>query len=78
MSKLKSGFALRLSVIQFAAILFAVIHAMSVTQKTDAAADLSGTAFTMFLFGISLVLVMIYVVAGPHIVKLENTFSEDE
>lgn len=78
MSKLKSGFALRLSVIQFAAILFAVIHAMSVTQKTDAASDLSGTAFTMFLFGISLVLVMIYVVAGPHIVKLENTFSEDE
>ena len=78
MSKLKSGFPLRLSVIQFAAILFAVIHAMSLTQKSDAAEDLSGTAFTMFLFGISLVLVFVYIVAGPRIVELEKAFAEQE
>ena len=41
MSKLKSGIPLKLSVAQFVAILFAVIHAMLLTQKTDVAEDLS-------------------------------------
>ena len=78
MSKLKSGIPLRLSVAQFVAILFAVIHAMSLTQRSDAAEDLSGTTFTMFLFGISLLLVLVYIIAGPHLVKLEKTIAEQE
>ncbi len=78
MSKLKSGIPLRLSVAQFVAILFAVIHAMSLTQRSDAAEDLSGTTFTMFLFGISLLLVLVYIVAGPRLVELEKTIAEQE
>ncbi len=78
MSKLKSGIPLRLSVAQFVAILFAVIHAMSLTQRSDAAEDLSGTTFTMFLFGVSLLLVLVYIVAGPRLVELEKTIAEQE
>ena len=78
MSKLKSGIPLRLSAAQFVAILFAVIHAMSLTQRSDAAEDLSGTTFTMFLFGFSLSLVLIYIIAGPHLVELEKAFAEQE
>ena len=78
MSKLKSGIPLRLSVAQFVAILFAVIHAMSLTHKTDAAEDLSGTSFTMFMFGVSLILVLVYIVLGPRLVDIEKAFEEQE
>ena len=78
MSKLKSGIPLRLSVAQFVAILFAVINAMSITHKTDAAEDLSGTSFTMFMFGVSLILVLVYIVLGPRLVDIEKAFEEQE
>ena len=78
MSKLKSGIPLRLSVAQFVAVLFAVIHAMSLTHKTDAAEDLSGTSFTMFMFGVSLILVLVYIVLGPRLVDIEKAFEEQE
>ena len=78
MSNLKSGIPLRLSVAQFVAILFAVIHAMSLTHKTDAAEDLSGTSFTMFMFGVSLILVLVYIVLGPRLVDIEKAFEEQE
>ena len=78
MSKLKSGIPLRLSAAQFVAILFAVIHAMSLTHKTDAAEELSGTSFTMFMFGVSLILVLVYIVLGPRLVDIEKAFEEQE
>tara|TARA_B100000941_G_scaffold93404_1_gene64837 strand:- start:9274 stop:10158 length:885 start_codon:yes stop_codon:yes gene_type:complete len=78
MSKLKSGFPLRLSAIQFAAVLFAVIHAMSFTKKDDFASDLDGTAFTMLLFSISLILMLIYIIFGPYIVRSEMISDEED
>ena len=78
MSKLKSGIPLKLSVAQFVAILFAVIHAMLLTQRTDVAEDLSGTTFTMLLFAVSLFLVLVYIVLGPRLVDLENSLQEQE
>tara|TARA_B100001769_G_scaffold271236_1_gene263698 strand:- start:2272 stop:3138 length:867 start_codon:yes stop_codon:yes gene_type:complete len=78
MSKLKSGIPLRLSAAQFVAILFAVIHAMSLTHRTDAAEDLSGTSFTMFMFTVSLILVLFYIVLGPRLVDIEKAFEEQE
>jgi phosphatidylserine synthase len=78
MSKLKSGLTMRLSVLQFAALLFAVIHAMTLTSKSDAGEDLSGTLFTMFLFTVSFIFVLAYIIGGPRFVDLDNTFSENE
>ncbi|MBA88999.1 MAG: hypothetical protein CMB16_07030 [Euryarchaeota archaeon] len=78
MSKLKSGFPLRLSVMQFAAVLFAVIHAMSFTDRDDFASDLDGTAFTMLLFSISLVLILVYITLGPSIVEDEMGRENEE
>ena len=78
MSKLKSGIPMKLSVVQLTALLFGIIHAMSLTHKDDAAIDLSGTSFTMFMFGVSLFLVLVYIVLGPRLVDLENSLQEQE
>ena len=78
MSKLKSGIPMKLSVVQLTALLFGIIHAMSLTHKDDAAIDLSGTSFTMFMFGVSLFLVLVYIVLGPRLVELENSLQEQE
>ena len=78
MSKLKSGIQLRLSTLQFAALLFAIIHAMTETQTWDAGEDLSGTGFTMFLFSFSLFWTMVYVVGGPLLVNDNQAVEESE
>ena len=76
MSKLKSGVAMKLSIVQLTSLLFAILHAMVLTQKEDAAIDLSGTSFTMFLFGVSLLLVSLYILLGPKLVVDENQSDE--
>ena len=68
MSKLKSGIPMKLSIIQMIAILAAVIHAMSYTERTDVAADLSNTGLTLLMFGVSLFLVLVYIIAGPRLI----------
>ncbi len=78
MSKLKSGMQVRISAIQFAALLFAIIHAMTLTHPSDAAEDLSGTSFTMFLFLFSLFWTIVYVVGGPRFVEFENPDTQSE
>jgi phosphatidylserine synthase len=77
MSKLKSGITMRLSVLQFTALLFAVIHAMTLTERSDAGEDLSGTFFTMFLFSISFLFVLAYILGGPRFVELEKTLTDE-
>ena len=77
MSKLKSGMTMRLSVLQFTALLFAVIHAMTLTGKSDAGEDLSGTFFTMFLFSISFLFVLAYILGGPRFVELEKILDDE-
>ena len=51
---------------------------MALTQRTDVAEDLSGTTFTMFLFGISLFLTLVYIVLGPRLVEDESEAIEQE
>ena len=78
MSKLKSGIPMKLSVVQLTALLFGILHAMSLTQKDDVGIDLSGTSFTMFLFSVSLFLMLVYVIIGPRLVDLESRQEEQE
>ena len=78
MSKLKSGLPMKLSVVQITALLFGILHAMSLTQKDDTAVDLSGTSFTMFLFTVSLILMLVYIIMGPRLVDIESQLSEQE
>ena len=78
MSKLKSGIQLRISSLQFAALLFAIIHAMTLTQPSDAGENLSGTAFTMFLFIFSLFWTVVYAVGGPRLVELDTLDDQSE
>ena len=78
MSKLKSGIPMKLSVVQLTSLLFAILHAMSLTHKDDAGVDLSGTSFTMFLFTVSLFLMLVYIVMGPRLVDLESEQIEQE
>ena len=69
---------MKLSVVQITALLFGVLHAMSLTQKDDAGVDLSGTTFTMFLFTVSLILMLVYIIIGPRLVDIESQLSEQE
>ena len=78
MSKLKSGLQVRISAIQFAALLFAIIHAMTLTHPSDAGEDLSGTSLTMFLFLFSLFWTVVYVVGGPRFVELDSVDTQSE
>ena len=78
MSKLKSGLQMRLSSIQFASLLFAIIHAMTLTKNSDAGENLSGTTFTMALFIFSLFWTMVYVVGGPRLVSEDPPIEENE
>jgi phosphatidylserine synthase len=78
MSKLKSGLQLRLSTLQFAALLFATIHAMTLTKNSDAGENLSGTSFTMFLFAFSLFWTMVYVIGGPRLVPSDPSIDDSE
>ena len=78
MSKLKSGIQLRLSSLQFAALLFGIIHAMTLTHPNDAGENLSGTSFTMFLFIFSLFWTIVYVVGGPRLVELDTLDDQSE
>jgi phosphatidylserine synthase len=78
MSKLKSGMQLRLSTVQFATLLFAIIHAMTLTKHSDAGENLSGTSFTMALFGFSLFWTLVYVVGGPRLVSEDTPLQESE
>ena len=78
MSKLKSGIPMKLSVVQLTALLFGILHAMSLTQKDDVGVDLSGTSFTMLLFTVSLFLMLVYIVMGPRLVDLESEQIEQE
>ena len=78
MSKLKSGIPMKLSVVQLTALLFGILHAMSLTQKDDVGVDLSGTSFTMLLFTVSLFLMLVYIVMGPRLVDLESELIEQE
>ena len=78
MSKLKSGIPMKLSVVQLTALLFGILHAMSLTHKDDVGIDLSGTSFTMFLFSVSLILMLVYVIIGPRLVELESRQEEQE
>ena len=78
MSKLKFGIPMKLSVVQLTALLFGILHAMSLTHKDDAGIDLSGTSFTMFLFSVSLFLMVVYIVIGPRLVAQESKQLEQE
>ncbi|MDP6869891.1 MAG: CDP-alcohol phosphatidyltransferase family protein [Candidatus Poseidoniaceae archaeon] len=78
MSKLKSRMLLRLSMIQFISILFGIIHALTLTHSKDAAEDLSGTSFTIFLFTVSFVMTFLYIVGGPKFVDIENTLQMED
>jgi len=78
MSKLKGGMQIRLSALQFAAILFAVIHAMTLTKRSDAGENLSGTSFTMFLFSFSLFFIVVYIVAGHRLTDYNDSSSEKQ
>ena len=69
---------MKLSVVQLTSLLFAILHAMSLTHKDDAGIDLSGTSFTMFLFTVSLFLMLVYIVMGPRLVNLESEQIEQE
>ena len=75
-SKLKHGLPLKLTIIQFLAILGAVLYALIYTATDDSVSDLSGMIPAFVGFTISTALVLLYIIMGSRIV-LSETSSEE-
>lgn len=72
MSKLKGGAALKLSIIQMALLLAAIIHGLLNASLTDSADDVSNTKLTAFMLAGSLILCMAYMFCGEFWVRADE------
>ena len=72
MSKLKGGVALKLSIVQMALLLTAIIHGLLNASLTDSANDVSNTKITAFFLAGSLILCMAYMFCGEYWVRADE------
>ena len=75
-SKLKHGLPLKLTIVQFIAILSAIIYALIYTSSGIATSTLSGMFPSFIGFTISSVLVILYIAAGSRIISGEVSSEE--
>lgn len=75
-SKLKHGLPLKLTIVQFIALLSAIIYALIYTSSDIATSTLSGMLPSFIGFTISSVLVILYIVAGSRIIPKEVSSEE--
>ena len=70
LSKAKKGIPMKLSAIQLLSIVSATI--LSILNSTEVGENLINTKFQFVLYGLSAILLVVYVVAGPKIVEMDS------
>jgi phosphatidylserine synthase len=75
-SKLKHGLPLKMTIVQFVALVSAVVYALIYTTSIESASDLSGMIPAFIGFTISSILVTLYFIAGPRAISFE-VFTEE-
>jgi phosphatidylserine synthase len=75
-SKLKHGLPLKLTIVQFIALLSAIIYALIYTSNGISTSTLSGMVPSFIGFTISSALVVLYIVAGPRIIPRDVSSEE--
>ena len=73
LSKAKKGIPMKLSALQLLSIVSATI--LSILNSTEVGENLINTKFQFVLYGLSAILLIIYVVAGPKIVEMDTNES---
>ena len=73
LSKAKKGIPMKLSALQLLSIVSATI--LSILNSTEVGENLINTKFQFVLYGLSAILLIIYVVAGPKIVDMDSKES---
>jgi phosphatidylserine synthase len=73
LSKAKKGIPMKLSAIQLLSIVSATI--LSILNSTEVGENLINTKFQFVLYGLSAILLVVYVVAGPKIVDMDSKES---
>jgi len=73
LSKAKKGIPMKLSALQLLSIVSATI--LSILNSTEVGENLLNTKFQFVLYGLSAILLIIYVVAGPKIVDMDSKES---
>ena len=73
LSKAKKGIPMKLSAIQLLSIVSATI--ISILNSTEVGENLINTKFQFVLYGLSAILLVVYVVAGPKIVDMDSKES---
>lgn len=73
LSKAKKGIPMKLSVLQLLFIVSATI--LSILNSTEVGENLINTKFQFVLYGLSAILLVVYVVAGPKIVDMDSKES---
>ena len=77
LSKAKKGIPMKLSALQLLFIVSATI--LSILNSTEVGENLINTKFQFVLYGLSAILLVVYVVAGPKIVDMDsNELFESE
>jgi len=72
MSKLKRGIPMKLSVLQLVVMLIAILHSLNHTTKSEHGNEMVGLDFSFFLFIISAILVISYIILGEKVVENIN------
>lgn len=67
MSKLKGGIPMKLSVVQLFMMLFAILHALKYTTKSEHGHEMAGLNPSFVMFGISALLVLAYIIIGEKV-----------
>ncbi len=75
-SKLKHGLPLKLTIIQFIALLGAVLYGLIYTTSEDSISELSGMIPSFIGFTVSTILVVLYFMAGSSIIPDEVSSEE--
>jgi hypothetical protein len=81
MSKLKGGLPMKLSILQLVAMLVAIISALLHTTKSEHGLEMTGLNLSFYLFIISALLVLTYIILGERIVQrkqINDSVSSDE
>ncbi|MEZ8139793.1 MAG: CDP-alcohol phosphatidyltransferase family protein [Candidatus Poseidoniaceae archaeon] len=82
MSKLKGGLPMKLSVIQLSAMLVAITSALIHTTKSEHGHEMEGLNLSFYLFIISALLVLAYIISGKQIVErpkqIDDSVSSEE
>ena len=77
MSKLKGGLPMKLSILQMAMLLVAIIIAFSHTPAETYGTDLDNTGLVFLLFTGSLILNLVYIIGGPKLIPELSSSSEE-